>query len=49
MFRIIRPISVYETETVRIKWTLSDGSIYEQDVTIPPKDTIKARKEETNK
>ncbi len=42
---IIRPVYAFETETVLIKWTLKDGTVFEQKVTVPPKATREAREQ----
>jgi hypothetical protein len=46
MTKIVRPIHAHETETVRIVWTLMDGTRFEQEVTVPPKPTREARAKE---
>jgi len=43
--RIIIPITAFETEIVRIRWTCFDGSRFEQYITIPPYETRKRRNE----
>jgi hypothetical protein len=42
--RVIRPIAVFETEMVEIKWSLKDGSIFYHRITVPPKSVREAHR-----
>ena len=42
--KVVLPIRANFTDTVDIKWFLSDGTSFHQRVTCPPKHTIEARK-----
>lgn len=43
MSKIVRAVHAFETETVRIHWTCQDGSTFDSDVAIPPRQTRQAR------
>ena len=43
---VTKKVVVLEKDTVHIVWHLFDGTIYEMDVTVPPKETREARRRE---
>jgi len=41
----IKPISAFETEVVLIKWFMLDGTVFEEQRTVPPKTVREAKSE----